>query len=121
VVKCVNSVLTSCAKGIARSELPHTSKQLCETTAEECHPDDNVGRLNTTGMDIVKREDQRRGREGKKPTIKTRLELDHAASQRSNTQDSSQGTRVAELNAAGRSGLGVGRTLSVINFRGHFC
>jgi hypothetical protein len=111
---------TGRAKCIAGSELPHASEKLSETTAEEGHPDDNVGSLNTTGMNVVKGEDQRRGRKGEKTTIKSRHKSDHIAHQDINTQGDSQRARVGKL-GAGRGSSGD-EGLSVIHFgRSHFC
>jgi hypothetical protein len=51
---------TSRAKGIASSEFPHASEELGETTAEECHSDDNIGSVDTTCMKVVQGKDQSR-------------------------------------------------------------
>ena len=61
--------LTSSAKGVASGELPHASEELGETTAEEGHTNDDVGGLDATSMDIVKGQNQRRGREREEATV----------------------------------------------------
>ncbi len=52
--------LTRSAEAVACGELPHTRKELCETTAEQRHADDDIGGGDATGTNVVKRQNQRR-------------------------------------------------------------
>lgn len=52
------------AKCVAARELPHPCKQLSQPAAENCHPDDDVGRFDPARLDVVHREDERGGCEG---------------------------------------------------------
>ena len=54
---------------VASGELPHTRKELGETTAKESHADDDVGSVDAARIDIVERQNERRGREGVETTV----------------------------------------------------
>jgi len=57
--------LTSSAKDVAPRELPHASEELCKATTEKSHSNNNVRVFDSTGLEIVEREQKRCRREGK--------------------------------------------------------
>ena len=63
---------------VASGELPHARKELSETTAEESHTDDDVGGVDTARINIVKRQNERRGREGVETTVGSTIRVSFA-------------------------------------------
>lgn len=91
--------LTGCAKRITRDELPHASKELGESTVEECHADNDIGNGNVACLRVVKREDERRRRKSKQAST----EMDECHRRR---QDSRPRKRTGEQGC--RPGTGAG-------------
>lgn len=57
--------LTSSAKNVAPRELPHASQELCKAATEKSHSNNDVRVFDSTGLEIVEREQKRCRREGK--------------------------------------------------------
>jgi len=50
----IKGELTSTSKSVASGELPHTSKELGETTTETSHANDGISDVNATDLSVVK-------------------------------------------------------------------
>jgi len=50
----IKGELTSASKSVASGELPHTSKELGETTTETSHANDGISDVNATDLSVVK-------------------------------------------------------------------
>src|SRR6266436_1151104 len=51
-------MLTSSAKSVVTGELPHSSKKLNETSAEDSHAHNNIGGCNPASLDIDEGKDE---------------------------------------------------------------
>jgi hypothetical protein len=60
---------TCCRKRISTGEFPHASKELSEASAESCHANDDIGRVDRVSSSIVEREDESRGGEREETAV----------------------------------------------------
>ena len=62
----IKNELTCASKSVASGKLPHTSKELGETTTEASHANDGISDVNATSLSIVKGKNESGWREREK-------------------------------------------------------